>query len=248
MENTSDNLISIIMCSKNSALTIRKSLDSLVSQDYASYELIVVDAQSTDGTLEVLSEYNFPRLKVVQQRGLGIYNAFNTGVKNCQGEYIYFLHTDDRFSSCHVLADFSKSVEAYQHDIIYGDVEYENVNGEVIRNIVSKKFIKPMLDSGFMPPHTGTFVKRNIFTKYGYFDEDYRISGDYEWLLRVLLSDVSVEYLPKKICTMTIGGVSNASAKARLVSLMEDMRAVRKHNVKMRSVFYKKLSGIKSYF
>ena len=98
-----------------------------------------------------------------------------------------------------------------------------------------------------MPPHTGTFVKRHLFSVYGDFDETYRISGDYEWLLRVLKTDVSTKYWDKKICTMTVGGASNASLKARFIGLLEDFRAISRHNVTRRSLLKKKIKATHSY-
>lgn len=240
-------MISIVMCAKNSSSTIRKALNSLVYQDFWDYELIVVDGLSTDDTLDIIAEYKFKRLQVVQQDGEGIYNAFNTGVKCSRGEYVFFLHTDDSFASCDVLRHFLEISNVDEYDVIFGNVEYRNKDGLLLREVRSSEFTHSMLGKGFMPPHTGTFVKRYLFYKYGLFDENFGISGDYEWLLRVLKEDVITRYWDKKICSMTLGGASNASLKARFFGLLEDIRAARKNHIPLRAVLWKKYRALKSF-
>ena len=96
----------------------------------------------------------------------------------------------------------------------------------------ARPFRPSLLNKGWMPPHPTVFVRRNIFDRFGNYDLQYRISSDYEWMLRVLSNDtVKVGYLPKVLVHMRTGGLSNHSLKNILIKSKEDLHIIRHYNL-----------------
>ena len=103
-----------------------------------------------------------------------------------------------------------KKLTKFNCDFLYGDCAFINKNNsKIIREWVAGKFNQKKLKFGWMPPHTTTFIKKKIFLKDKY-NLNYRISGDYEFLLRILNKNIKVNYIEKKICKMKVGGDSTS--------------------------------------
>jgi len=89
--------ISVIIPSYNHAPYIGKAVESVLSQSYSDFELIVVDDGSTDNSLEVMSSFSDPRLKILTQGNQGAHAAINRGLRAARGEYLAILNSDDRY-------------------------------------------------------------------------------------------------------------------------------------------------------
>ena len=90
-------LVSVIMPSYNSKKYIKKAIDSVLEQTYSNFELIIVDGNSTDGTLDILDEYKKQdrRIKVIQDEGRGIGAALQLGCQIASGKFIARMDSDD---------------------------------------------------------------------------------------------------------------------------------------------------------
>jgi len=113
-------VISIITAVFNSHTTIEQTIRSVITQNYPHREYIVIDGGSTDGTVDILREFDNSIDYWVSEADNGVYDALNKGIDLAQGEWIYFLGSDDRLVNERVLEDvFSKS---YESKMIYGNV------------------------------------------------------------------------------------------------------------------------------
>ena len=114
--------LSIIIPTFNSASVLPKALGSIVSQTFTDWEVLIMDGVSTDDTLKVAQSYDDSRIRIYSEPDKGIYDAMNKGIKKAQGEWLYFLGSDDWLLNATVLNQiFSNDIEKY--DVIYGDVE-----------------------------------------------------------------------------------------------------------------------------
>jgi len=153
--------ISIITATWNCESTIQECIESYKKQDYDNKELIIIDGNSTDNTLNIIRN----NLEVINQwrseSDNGIYDALNKGIALATGDVIGFLHADDFFSDEFVLAKIAKSFATEKNDAVYGDLLYVDKTNpsRVIRTWVSKPFKKSLLDNGWMPPHPTLYVK-----------------------------------------------------------------------------------------
>jgi len=156
------------------------------------------------------------------------------------GDVIGFLHADDIFADCDVLADVAALFERYFKknrpiDSCYGDLVYVRADNpkQIVRYWQSYEFDKRRFYYGWMPPHPTFFVRRSVYLKYGDFNLELGTSADYELMLRFLLKyGITSKYIPRILVKMRTGGVSNASVRNRLQANYHDRRAWRVNGLK----------------
>lgn len=203
-------LVSIITASFNNAKTIRDALQSVASQTYPNIEHVVVDGLSTDKTLEIIRE--FPRVVLVSEKDRGVYDAFNKGWKLAKGEIIAYLNADDFYENKMAVADMVEAMQTKQTDAAWADLVYVNPkkSEKIVRSWKSSEYRLGIFRRGFAPAHPTFFARREVFEKFGGFDEQFKIAADYELMLRFLeINKISGTHLPKIIVRMRNGGMSN---------------------------------------
>ena len=220
--------ISIITPVLNGKKTIRETINSVLNQEYANIEHIVIDGHSIDGTLETISDCTHRIAKVVSEPDRGIYDALNKGIRLSTGDIIGILHAGDLYAHDRVLRRVVEGFEVQNKDSCYGDLQYVDPDDpqKVIRYWKSSSYRDGKFKWGWMPPHPTFFVKRGIYEKHGAFNREFRIAGDYELMLRFLAKEkISVFYIPEVIVKMRIGGISNRSVKDLWLKSREDYKA-----------------------
>jgi glycosyltransferase involved in cell wall biosynthesis len=203
-------LVSIITASFNSAQTIRDALQSVANQTYPNIEHMVVDGISTDGTLEIVKE--FPKITLISEKDRGVYDAFNKGWKLAKGEIIAFLNADDFYENKTVVADIVEAMQTKPADSAWADLVYVNPKNseKILRYWRSSEYRPGIFRHGWAPAHPTFFVRREVYEKFGGFDEQFKIAADYELMLRFLeVYKISGTYLPKVLVRMRHGGMSN---------------------------------------
>lgn len=227
--------ISIITVCFNSEATIRDTLDSIKKQDYLDIEYIIIDGGSTDNTLKILEEYSGIITVLVSEHDKGIYDAFNKGVNNAKGDIVGFLHSDDTFAANDILDQVISVFRTYEDvDGVYGDLSYvDKLNtNKVIRYWKSKVFNQNLLKKGWMPAHPTLFLKKEIYDKHGSFDLNYKVSADYDFMVRILKdSELNFKYLPQIIIKMKLGGISNRSLSNIIKKSREDFEIIKKNKI-----------------
>jgi len=96
--------VSIIVPTLNHAVSIGTTMESLLKQEDADVEVLVIDRGSTDRTLRVLQEYASEKISVFSVKGMTHYQAFNKGILQAQGTYLAFLRPGDRYLLPHTTA------------------------------------------------------------------------------------------------------------------------------------------------
>jgi len=243
--------ISVITAVYNNKETIRDALNSVLEQTYKDIEYIVIDGASTDGTLEIIKEYEDKIDTVVSEKDGGIYDALNKGISNATGDIICFLHSDDIYADKDVLSKVNNVFEKEQVDSIYGDLVYvkkENIN-KVVRYWKSGEFKQKKLQNGWMPPHPTFFVKREVYEKYGSFDTSFKIAADYDTVLRFLgVEKITTTYLPEVLIKMRLGGASNRSLENLKKKTKEDIKALKKNKIGgYRTILMKNISKLPQF-
>jgi glycosyltransferase len=243
--------ISVITAVYNNKETIRDALNSVLEQTYKDIEYIVIDGASTDGTLEIIKEYEDKIDTVVSEKDSGIYDALNKGISNATGDIICFLHSDDIYADKDVLSKVNNVFEKEQVDSIYGDLVYvkkENIN-KVVRYWKSGEFKQKKLQNGWMPPHPTFFVKREVYEKYGSFDTSFKIAADYDTVLRFLgVEKITTTYLPEVLIKMRLGGASNRSLENLKKKTKEDIKALKKNKIGgYRTILMKNISKLPQF-
>ena len=227
--------ISIITVSYNSSKTIRESIESVNNLDYQNLEHVFIDGKSSDNTLEIINEFSTRKKTVICEKDKGIYDAFNKGVNNTKGDIVGFLHSDDTFAANDILDQVISVFSKYQDvDGVYGDLMYvDKLNtNKVIRYWKSKVFNQNLLKKGWMPAHPTLFLKKEIYDKHGSFDLNYKVSADYDFMVRILKdSELNFKYLPQVVTKMKVGGNSNRSLSNIIKKSREDFEIIKKNKI-----------------
>lgn len=221
--------ISVITPTLNSAARVRRTLQSISEQTQSILEYIVVDGGSTDTTISIVNEYaKLLPIRVVMQEPLGVYAAMNAGIREVGGDIICIINSDDYVYNEQVLA---RVVNVFMHNpeatVVYGDIVYKDFGSDKIgRYWRSGACIPKNIYNGWSMPHPAVFVRRSLYEKAGLFNENFRIAGDYEIMLRwLLVHGVQPVYMPETLVVMAPGGISGRSFKARSAGWRELRRA-----------------------
>ena len=246
--------VSIVTACRNSAQTIADTIASVGRQTHA-VEHVIADGGSTDDTLEVIRRCGRAVASVISEPDRGQYDALNKGIAMATGDVVGILHADDIYSDERVIADVVDALERSGADSCYGDLFYvsrDNVD-RVIRYWKSGACRPGYFRSrGWAPPHPTFFVRREVYERYGVFkDRDFRISADYELMLRFLVKHrISTCYVPRVLVRMRTGGASAPRIPTLVRTFAEDCRAWRVNGLpaSMLTVAMKKLRKIVQYF
>jgi len=228
--------VSIITVVLNNADTVAAAIDSVLAQDYPNVEYIVVDGQSTDGTLDIINSYGNKISKVVSGKDGGIYFAMNKGIGLTTGDVIGILNADDLYNSTQVISKVIATMQAHSADSCYGDLQYvkrDNIKA-IVRHWHSGKYRNNAFEFGWMPPHPTFFVKKSVYDRLGLFNTTLRSAADYELMLRFLHKNkLSTCYVPEVLVLMREGGKSNKALSNRIKANDEDKQAWILNGLKM---------------
>ena len=194
--------ISIITVVLNGVTTIEQTIRSVLSQDYANLEYIIIDGGSTDGTLDIVKEYDSSLSYWASEKDRGIYSAMNKGLKHATGEYVAFLNSDDWYEHG-VVRRVASFIDLTNADVVYGDYYRVASNGQ--KTIISALPLD-YFNIGIPFCHQSVFMRRQNGL---YFDERYKIAADYKMLLELYGSGKDFRYYPYAIANFRSGGVAD---------------------------------------
>lgn len=226
--------VSIITVSYNSEKTIRDTIESVLSQDYSDIEYIVIDGGSTDGTMEIVSQFKGHISRVVSESDRGIYDAMNKGIALAEGDVIGFLNSDDMYVSNSSVSQLMAPIRAQGVDAAFADlVVVDAIETErVVRYYDSSYFSPKKFRFGWMPAHPTFFAKKSAYKLAGNYSLDYQIAADYEILVRMLyVHQLKYAYIQKPLVKMRKGGASSASLRSNWILNCEIVRACRSNGI-----------------
>ena len=177
-------LYSIIVATYNAHSVLKGALESILAQTYKNYELIVIDGKSTDNTVDMIRSYEKNIKYWISEKDKGIYDAWNKGIENSKGDWVMFVGADDILEP-NALENYTSflSKSAAILDLVSSQKEVVDKDLKHIR-IVGWKWEWPKFLEEMTIAHPGAIHSRGLFNKYGLFDTKYKITGDYEFLLR----------------------------------------------------------------
>jgi glycosyltransferase involved in cell wall biosynthesis len=206
--------ISVITACLNAAGTIEQTIRSVLDQNYPTLEYIIIDGGSIDGVLDVVDKYKARISTVVSEPDGGIYDAFNKGLRLATGELIGILNADDFYAPW----TFEKVSEAYaarpECDVFYGRVAV--IDDEEKRWKVYARGSERGLVDGMSTPHPATFLPKRTYGKWGFFDDGYRIAGDWDYFLRLYMGRASFCPVDHVLTAFRSSGMSSLLSKRQL--------------------------------
>lgn len=208
--------LSIITINYNNAAGLKKTLDSVAMQTYTDFEHIIVDGASTDGSVDIIREYEkklasslsplASRLIWLSEPDTGIYNAMNKGIRMSKGEYLLFLNSGDFLVEENVLKDVF--THDCTEDILCARCNVSD-NGAVVWTSNPPQYVT--FGTLYMVglAHQSTFIRKSIFERYGYYDESYRYNADTEfWYRSIIENGASTQRIDIITTDYNLDGVS----------------------------------------
>jgi len=200
-DSTSKPLVSIIMPVYNGADYIGQAIESVLSQNYTNFELVIVDDGSTDNTKEVVLQYNDDRIKYIYKENGGVSSARNRAIIQSKGQYIMPLDADDMMAPYFItlhLQEFEKHPEA---DLVYCDVLLIDADGKPITVMKKPEYqnrrhlIRDLFRQGhpIIPFRLG--LRRSVFDKIGLYDESLAVAEDYDMIRRFVRAGLKEHHL-----------------------------------------------------
>ena len=212
--------VSIITVCKNAQDTIEETIKSIINQSYSDIELVIIDGDSSDNTKEILEQCSEKIAYCLSESDTGVYNAMNKGIKAAKGDILYFLNANDYLFDENVIADVVAAFKSSKADILWGGLANLGTNGEI--QICKENYIdKLFFLNGENMCHQCIFYKSELFNKYGFYDESFKIAADYDFNLKVLIKNkVKYTVFERIIAKFSLGGFST-SEKYRDILLKE---------------------------
>lgn len=219
---------SIVIATYNASAVVSNCLESLRKQTYRSFEILIADGLSTDGTLEIINRHRGEITFLTSERDAGIYDAWNKLLPHTRGEWTLFLGADDLLWENETLEKVSQLLGQVSENVAYGRIAVTMGDGTILNfegapwAVAGKKFRHEMTI-----PHQGTFHRKKLFSEHGTFDPSFRICGDYEFLLREL-KNRSPHHLDLVIARMAFGGLSSTYKNVPII--IRELTRARKTN------------------
>lgn len=235
--------ISIITVSYNSASTITKTIESILSQSHTDLEYIIVDGASKDGTIDIIKKYEplfNGRMRWISEPDKGIYDAMNKGLRMVTGDIVGILNSDDYYPSAQVLKRVGDEFKNTSCDAVFSDLQFVSGDNEkMIRFWKGSPYRPGAFVKGWHPAHPTFFVKKQVYEKFGLFDTQFNVSADFELMLRFIeKGKIQTSYIPETLIYMRHGGESNGSLSNIWAGNKNIQRAFEKNSIKINFWIY----------
>jgi len=200
--------VSIIISVLNARKVLENCIISILNQDYKDFELIIIDGGSVDGTVEILENHSDKLSFWISEKDTGIYNAWNKALLRASGEWICFIGSDDILLPGS-LTKFVAMANYPEVNFVSSRVMVVNDEGEEFGSI-GKSWSFQNLSRGLRVVHCGAFHHHTLFNKYGLFNDNYKIAGDFDFLVRSG-KGIKSDFLNENTVNMCNSGLSNTN-------------------------------------
>lgn len=199
--------ITVVTVCYNAEMTIDDTIKSVIDQTYLNIEYLIIDGKSQDNTVKIVEKYlNDNRVTLISEKDSGLYNAMNKGLSLSTGDYILYLNSGDIFADEKVVEDIIPFLQA---DLVYGNVLRKKQDGQILEKYHGKFKLMTLLLMGKMMSHQSLFVRTDIM-KLLKFDEQYRITADYDFVVRAKKKKYTIKYVDRTVSIVdNVDGVSS---------------------------------------
>lgn len=205
-------LVTVITVVFNGRQFVERCLLSVLGQDYPNIEHIVMDGASTDGTLDVLRQYENQIALWRSEPDRGVYDAWNKGLREAHGEWICFLGVDDELLPGSVSDYMTLAARNPHAEYLCSRVRWVHGSGQT--RIIGEPWNWSRFSRFMCTAHVASMHRRSLFDALGDYDISYQIVADYELLLRAK-QNLKAAYMPTTTAMMRAGGVSDSAAAIR---------------------------------
>ena len=199
--------LSIITICKNEPF-IEETCASIVGQSDQNFEWIVADGASTDDTLDKLEKYK-DRIDVfISEPDDGVYAAMNKGISRACGKYVLFMNGGDLLYDSKTVQTVMPYLKNGKSDVYYGDSFrlFEKTEDCFVKTYPDKLTKSFFLTNTLA--HQSSFIRRNLFSKFGGYREDFKIVSDKEKWLKFIDNGVTFQHIPEVLSCFRMNGQS----------------------------------------
>lgn len=230
--------LTIITINYNNASGLERTIESILNQTSINFEYLVVDGGSTDDSCRVICdkldffnkqtanrghilngdvEVNGIKVKWISEKDDGIYNAMNKGIRMANGEFVQFVNSGDFLAANNVTEQMLSKLEEIGSEsevqLLYGNM-LKPYKGKIIRDKGFEGKQPTLLDFyNATLNHSPAYIKRNLFDRFGYYDESLKIVSDWKWYLQVIaLNNVFPYYANVDVTVFDMNGISTQNS------------------------------------
>lgn len=209
---------SIITITYNAVRWVEQTIQNILGQSYPNIEYIVIDGGSTDGTVDIIKQYESGITYWVSESDKGIYDAMNKGLRHATGDYVWFVNAGDLLSTLGTVQEVVSLIQKKKvlPDIIYGETNIIDEKGQFLglrRLKIPKRLSWKSFRMGMLVCHQSFIVKRTLAP---FYDLQYRYSADYDWCIRCMKQAKSLYNTHLVLSNFLDGGTSTTQRKASL--------------------------------
>lgn len=198
--------LSIITINYNNFEGLKKTFESVFLQTFQDFEYIVIDGGSTDGSKEYIEKNQDKITYWVSGKDDGIYHAMNKGIKNANGNYLLFINSGDWLYDENTIKNIKSII--IDKDLYYANYKIHTQNN--IKDCILPREITFNYLFQYSLCHPATFIKADLFKKYGLYNENNKIVSDWEFfILCIAKYNCSLEYINQFICHYDFNGISS---------------------------------------
>lgn len=232
--------VSIITVCYNSKEFIQHAIDSVLNQTYSNIEYIIIDGNSTDGTVDIIKSYGDKISKFVSEKDKGIYDAMNKGLSYVTGDIVGILNSDDFYISNTIISEIVAQFNTNACDALFADLIFVDRNNtdKQVRYWKSKPYISGSFNQGWHPSHPTFFVKNEFYQNFGLFNCTLKLAADFELMLRFIVKHhAKTFYYAKPIVKMRMGGASTKGFSNLVKQNIECVKSFKINGLRV-SIFY----------
>lgn len=202
-ERNGNPLVSIITVVLNGEQHLEQTILSVLNQTYNNIQYIIIDGGSTDRSIDIIKTYESKIDYWKSEKDNGIYDAMNKGLAMATGSIIGIINSDDYYllDSIETIVECDKKANV---DIYYGNMEISGAESLTLKPNIENMYKMPSIF------HPTCFIKKTVYDNIGSFNSTYKISGDYDFLLRCLKKQMIFYYVPKTLTVFRPGGLSSS--------------------------------------
>jgi glycosyltransferase involved in cell wall biosynthesis len=221
VSNSPSPFFTVITVCLNAGKLLERTITSVLSQQFDSFEYVVKDGLSSDGSLGILSRIE--KVKVISKADTGIYDAMNQALSECRGEYVSFMNAGDTFYSSDTLNRVADFIRKHPANNIY----YGHAISEGRPRVHPRRLSMAFLYEGHLC-HQALFVKRDLYINEKGFDLSYKLLADRDFLMRVLwVRGISNMLMPFFVCHYDLSGLTarheNQEIKRRELQTIQNL-------------------------